>query len=246
MNNLRDFIATKIITESSAESTVDLIYQKMLDVLDHAHIDYNENDIKFHLGRVVKNSSFDLEFCIRKTGNNSVRMGKNKSSGNWTIVVDCEENVPSRMEIDTFLSNDSKMTNQIKQMILKYVNEYRTGDEPSSRTKYEDETRDNENFEEVYEKIISELRCRLDDCEGTLKELNSNLDTENVSVRETTKLAIKNVAKEAFGDNLHEFKKVVREVVGNYDKGLTKENKERLHNRLESFYDQKIKPLFKS
>jgi hypothetical protein len=68
------------------------------------------------------------------------------------------------------------------------------------------------------------------------------MDTENTGKRETAQRAMKHLAKEQFGDTLEEFKKIALKLFG-VSKLMSKENKDKLSNRLDSFYDQKIKPL---
>ena len=78
---------------------------------------------------------------------------------------------------------------------------------------------------------------------GVCGELDGEMDTEDMSQREAAKMARSQLAKEYFGDNVDEFKKIAGGMLkAGYIQGLTKDNKEKLLNRLESYYDQKIKP----
>lgn len=247
MGALKNYIAESILTEKgSGEGNADLIYQKILDVLDHAHLDFGEDRIQFHIGRIIKNSNIDVEMVIRLASTNSVKLGRSKS-GTYTIVVDTRDQMPVRSEIDSFLAKNRHRAVQIKNALVKYLSDhYMNQEDPKTRTKYEEEVynNDDDNFEKHYENIIKELQNRMEECTGTIEELRAEMDTEDIGTRETAKMAISQISKEAFGKDLNEFKKIVKGILGKHGDGLTKENKEKMVNRLDSFYDQKIKPIY--
>ena len=76
---------------------------------------------------------------------------------------------------------------------------------------------------------------------------------EDYGKKATVEAAKKHLAKEYFGEDAEGFKKIARGLMSKDSSGentgfannLSKENKDRLDNRLESFYDQHIKPLLK-
>ena len=75
---LKEYITSRILTEqSNVEVNADLIYQKLLDVLDNAHIDFDDDEISFHIGRVIKNSKINISMVIRPGDSDVVRLGKN-------------------------------------------------------------------------------------------------------------------------------------------------------------------------
>ena len=244
MGSLKRYIAESILSEkNNVEANADLIYQKVLDVLDHAHIDFSDTKIEFHIGRIIKNSDIDIDMVIRSGESDSVRLGKNKQKGDYTIVVDVTSDLPLRSEIDAFLAKDRTRALAIKSIISKYLSDkYLANGINTVRTKYEEDASYNKAFEHKYEAIISKLKDLMEEVQGTISELKSEMDTEDTGKRETCKRAMKSVIKDSFGDNFNEFKKVVNGMMK--DAGdLSKENKEKLYNRLESFYDQRIKPL---
>lgn len=244
MITLKKYISERILRErKKAEVNADVIFQKMLDVLDHAHIDFEERSISFHIGRIIKNSNLDLAMVIRNSEESSVKMGKKREGGQMTIVVNVKSELPDRQQIDSFLAKDRSRAQEIKGFISKYLNDFHSKDEPSLiNTRYEEEAEANSTLEDRYEKMVKTLKDRIEDYKGEMEELKGHMDTENTGDRETAKRAIKHLATEQFGDNLDEFKKIAMELLGVH-KMLSKENKDKLSNRLDSFYDQKIKPL---
>lgn len=234
-----------VLTEAGAELNADLIYQKIIDVLDNAHIDFDEDRIRFHVGRITKNSAIDVSIVIRPAAEDDVRLGKS-SDDEYTIVIDVAGDMPAREDIDDFIANDRMRAMHVKKAISKYLRDYRSEqDAPLSKTKYEDEAEDNDmaNFERQYESLVRKLGERMSEYGGVCGELDGELDTEDMGRKEAAKLARTSLGKEYFGDNVDEFQKIAGTMLkAGYMKGLTKENKDKMLNRLGSYYDQKIKP----
>lgn len=244
MHTFKTYLSEMVLTEKTIEASADLVYQKIIDVLDHAHIDFDEDRIKFHVGRITKNSTIDVSMVIRPSGEDEVRLGKDKE-GNYTIVVDVAGDLPARDDIDDFIANDRMRAMEVKKALSQYIREYRKDqDSPLDKTKYEDDAMDNayENFERQYESLARKLKERMSEYSGVCEELDGEMDTEDMGKREAAKMARAQLRKEYFGDNVDEFKKIAGKMLkAGYMNGLTKENKVKLLNRLESFYDQKVK-----
>lgn len=257
MSKFRQFVSQQILTEKKGSAlNADLIFQKLLDVLDHGHLDFDDDRIEFHVGRLTKNSSVDLRCVIRNGDENSVRLGKNKETGEMTVVVDTTGNLPARSDIDSFLAKDRSRAQGFKGAVTEYLEDHHgEAEEPTSKTGYEDAANDNTsvNFEARYEQAVKGLREQITEFRGVVAELDAGLETEDYGKKETIKAAKKQLAKEYFGEDCDGFKKVARGLMSKDEHGentgfannLSKENKDRLDSRLESFYDQHIKPLFK-
>ena len=243
MLTFKQYIAETILNEKgNLQVNADFIYQKVLDALDHAHIDFGEDEIAFHIGKIIKNSNIDISMVIRPGGHDDVRLGKNKETGALTIVVDTRSALPDRDKIDSFLGSDRGRAMKIKKGIVDYLKDHRGGGEAPTRTKYEEEADTNTNIEDGYERLVKELNSRIVDFKGMIEELKGDMDTEDAGKQETARGAMAHLAKEQFGENSEEFKKIALGLLGNV-KLVNKENKDKLANRLDSFYDQKIKPL---
>lgn len=257
MTTFKQYVSETVLTEKKgAELNSELIFQKLLDVLDHGHLDFDEDRIAFHVGRLTKNSGVDLHCVIRNGNEESVRLGRDKESGDLTVVVDTTQQLPVRTEIDSFLAKDRKRAQGMKSSISQYLQDFHgQGDEPSAKTGYEEEAEANtsENFEERYEHAIKRVKEQIGEYKGVVAELDELEQTEDYGKKETIKSAKKELVKEYFGEDVESFKKIARGHMSKDENGenngfannLSKENKERLDSRLESFYDQHIKPLLK-
>jgi hypothetical protein len=245
MQNFKTYLSGMVLTEAGAELNADLIYQKIIDVLDHAHIDFEEDRIRFHVGRITKNSAIDVGVVIRPSDEDDVRLGKS-TNGDYTIVIDVAGDMPARSDIDDFIANDRMRAMHVKKALSSYLSDYHNEqDAPLSKTKYEDDATDNEygNFERQYESLVRKLGERMSEYGGVCGELDSELDTEDMGRKEAAKMARTSLSKEYFGNNVDEFKKIAGGLLkAGYMQGLTKENKEKILNRLGSYYDQKVKP----
>jgi hypothetical protein len=244
MGRFTQYIKDHILIEKgNAENNADLIYQKMLDVLDNAHIDFDEDMISFHIGRIIKNSNVDLNLVIRQAGKDDIALGKNKKNGALTIVISVRGELPARKEIDAFLSKDRKRAQTVKSLISQYINTYYKSESPSLiHTKYEEEVEANSSLDDRYEKLIKTMKERINDYNGMIEDLKDDMETENMGTREAAKRAMSQLRKEQFGNDVDEFKKIAMGLFG-VSKMMSKENKDLLNNRLDSFYDQKIKTL---
>ena len=243
MGTFKQYMVKRILAEKAgAEVNAEVIYQKMVDALDNAHIDFSEEKIQFNIGKVIKNSNIDIDMTIRAASSDDVALGHRKD-GTKSIVVSTEGDLPARDEIDSFLSDTATRGKKVKALISTYLKDFYSKEDRSMlRTKYEEDSEANSSIEDLYEKLVEQLRQRIEDFNGTVEELKNDMDTENVGKRETAKRAMKQIAKEQFGDTSEEFKKIALGLLGSA-KSMTKENKDKLSNRLDSFYDQKIKPL---
>jgi len=253
MVSFKQYVAESILTEQGkSEVNADVIYQKMLDVLDNAHINFPlqadaQGDaqgggmIAFHLGKIIKNSNIDLSVAIRTEDKEAVRLARNKETQGLTIVVGTRKDLPARSEIDAFLSKNRTRAQKVKGFISEYLSDHYGNEDPSLiTTKYEEESEANSSFEDRWNKLVEQLKGRVSDYNGMMGDFDD--DTENVAIRETDKRAKRSLAKEQFGDTIEEFKKIALKEFG-VSKMMSKENKDKLNSRLESFYDQEIRPL---
>jgi hypothetical protein len=244
MGTFKQYISKSLLNERGGSATnADVIYQKLLGALDDAHIDFGTDMIEFHIGKVVKNSDVNIAMAIRRGASDEVRLGKNRDNGALTIVVETRGELPVRKEIDSFLAKDRDRAQEIKGMIAKYLTDHYPSEDPSLiTTQYEDSASANTDIDTKYETLARKLREKMEDFKGMIEELQDEMNTEDAGKRAAAKRAIDHLAGEEFGNNVNEFKKKAMELLGD-PKMIDKENRDKIEKRLESFYDQKIKPL---
>lgn len=258
MHNFKKYISESLLAErNNAELHSDLIFQRLLDALDHGHIDFDDDRIEFHVGKLTKNSSINLRCVIRNSQDEAVRLGKDRETDDLVVVVDTPDKLPVRTEIDSFLAKNRERAQGMKSVISDYLRDYHNGeDAPTTKTRYEEEAEANTsaNFENRYEVAMKKVKELMKEYREVVAELKMDGHTEDYGKKETVKAAQKILAKEYFGEDSEGFKKIARGLLSKDEHGentgfannLSKENKKRLDNRLESFYDQHIKPLLKT
>lgn len=250
----KNFLRESLITENNV---VELTYQKILDNIDTGHVDFDSDKIETDVGKLIKNSKVNVKLVIRKSNENQIRLGKEKESETYAIVVDTTKGLPKRDEIDKFISRDEELTQGIKDSLKTYFKNYHDENKDDvTTTNHEDQAEANTSqvFEDRYEVMIKELNQRLSEFKEMTENLRNELEnTQNKGERETIKRAIARLAKDEFGEDLNGFLKVARGIISKGPEGentgfannLSKQNKERLHSRLENYYEQKIKPMLK-
>lgn len=251
MIKFKEFLIEQGIEPHKVETTADVVFQKILDHLDHTHIDIDDRSIRFHVGVSIKNTTINLSVVIRNGSSNTIRMGTHKDSGDPTIVIDIRGELPARTKLHDFLAKDTVRARKIKGLIVQYLNSDKHNPEHVAefRTTHEEETEVNSEgtFEEKYEAMIRKVKERIEEFKGSIEELKDEMNTEDKGKKEIARRAMTHLGNEQFGETEAAFKKIAEEIfVGGQKDGirlLSKENKEKLEKRLASFYVHKIKPL---
>src|SRR5690606_25757574 len=82
----------------------DLVLQKVIDAVDHAHVDYSESKISFDIGAISDTPQLrGLKLVIRPAKTDDIKLGRNKD-GDFAIVINTTGDMPGRQDIDTFLA----------------------------------------------------------------------------------------------------------------------------------------------
>lgn len=227
----------------------DIIYHSILDNLDHGHIDMDENLIKFNVGKIIKNSSYDqLDIILKKSDKDTVKLGTHKDTGKLAIVVFTKANLPKeRTNVDKFLENPS-LAGKIKKVIQNYLEMHydtSTEKEADSVSSYEKPKLYATKFEEHYKTLINDIKRVMKDYADAKRFLISKAGTTgNEAKRSVTQSAIKASYKQHFGDSFKEFTSKLKGLEGSkFLEHIPKELKTKALARLESFYDQEIGPL---
>ncbi len=240
MTHFQNFFLTE-----RASTVADMIYQKVLDNLDTGFVDHSPERIETHIGRLIKNSKYNVYLVIRKSDVNSVKLGKRKDDESYAIVVDVKTNLPGRKEIDDFLSDNQQLASKFKDKLKLYLEKYYDESGEVVKTNYEEATEANDSVDDMYDKIVAELKSKITEFREMTADLEKKTQTSNLGRQKAAELAIKKLAKDHFGDNFKEFLSKCKKEYSEFWSDLSKENRAKLESRLESFYDQKIKPLKK-
>jgi hypothetical protein len=253
MPSFRTYLEESFISER-VSNNAELIFQKIVDRIDNGHIDIEDDCVEFHIGRLIKNSRVDLCMHIRCADSNNVRLGK--KGDQCYVVIDTTKKLPERTTIDTFLTKDSDLANKVRECIDEFISDHMDHDnDPDVKTQGEDEheTNTSTHFEERYQLMMERLKDKIENYHRMVEKMKEEMHTENKSKKAVLSRAMSLLAEEEFGEDVEGFKKIARGLMSQDDSGvnrgfannLSPENKKRLDSRLESLYDQKIKPLLK-
>ncbi len=225
----------QILTENH-----ELLLQKLIDALDYSHVDYDASKISFDIGSVTGTPKLNgLKVVIRPSSEDSIRLGRD-ANGGYAIVVDTTKDMPSRADIDTFLSAKDiygGFSKAYKQYVKKYFDSEKEY-EPSS-TEKSLQTNSREGFEDGYETLIAAIRANAEQYSKAAKDIDSQLgNMGNVGKKASLALAKQNLKDDYFGKSEKEFlSKVYALPEAEFSKILSPEWKEKLESRLKQFYN---------
>lgn len=231
------------------DNEADLVYQSILDNLDHGHIDSSTTEkLLFNVGIIIKDSAYNnLNFAIHKSDENNVRLGTDKND-KPTIVVFTTKKLPTRMNIDTFLEAP-EIADKVKKQLKKYLELYHdneTETEPS--TSYEQVKGVNKSFEEHFDKLIKAIEQKIKDFHGAKGYMkNKHSSTGNVGKQQILQSAIDHLFKSEVGGSFEEFRNIVLKLENAaFVKQLDPEMKKKFLSRLESYYEHKADEFAKA
>lgn len=237
----KDFLIEKI---NNTDNEADIVLHQVITNVDEAHVDYTNDRLDFNVGIMIKRSVYTRLFItILREANESIRLAKNKKSdkGGYTIVIETDD-YPLRMEIDRFLSNKNVYGN-VKKQVMVFIDNYKeTGAE--FKTEYESakEINNPEQFEELYNQVIDEMKKKVEEYKQVAIDLNHQLDsTANEVERQTLVRSLEKAKEDRFGDTFKKFKKIAGGTVGVDLTRFQKEYKQKFDTRLEDFYEYIIK-----
>lgn len=222
----------------------DLVFHKILDNVNHGHVDFQENKLLFNVGNIIKNSKYaKLYLVIRHGTDEKVRLGADKQ-GNLNIVIDTEKKLPSHTELHSFL-DDAKIIKDFKREFTKVLRQTPDSDEaPELSTSHEIVKDSNANFEDIYKNIIKLAEKNIHNYKEAIKHLEERkTKTVHASKHSVIASAMEKLHNDAFGDSFGTFRSKIFKDFGEKINHLTADNKKKLISRLESFYEQKVKSI---
>lgn len=222
----------------------DIIYHSILDNIDHGHVAYSDDQLKFNVGKIIKNSSYNNLEIVIKQGTDGVKLGKHKESGTPTVVIFTEKKFPSQDKLGTFLENPELASN-IKANIRKYLKNHHTPQlvDAEHASSYEKPKMYSAKLEDHYKKLIKAIHNKIGDYH-TAKTHVETKKSGNEAKNQLKQAAIKHILNDTLGTSFKEFKKKVMELdEASFIEHLPKELKDKVLSRLEGFYDQEVSSL---
>lgn len=238
--------STFLTENKNLKNEATLVLHKIISMVDNAHVDASENDIRFAVGPMIHKGAYNgLQVVIRK-GDSGVRLGKSRSTGNPVIVIGVDR-LPDRKGIDTLLSK-SDYFNGFVTAFTDYLKKLHDHDADYDKHDAELEVDNTENFEDNYNKIVADFaENNIEPYKKAFEEATGqSADNANLLNKETLKLSVKNLQKEYLGTNENEFLSIVKKLAGykafeRIDKSLSS----KLDSRLKTYFASNVKPLLK-
>lgn len=225
------------------QSRASLVFHKIISMLDHGHVDFTEKHVKFNIGALVKDSSYNnVNVLIRKGSNSGARLGISKADHASYVVIETPT-LPTRDKIDSFLESD-KVAKSFITAVSQYLAKLHHEDPEAHKTSDEMQSITNtpERFEEIYGEIVRSVDEAIEKYNASKEETGKAFTKFNVIKQETQKITHGLVAKEYFGNSEGEFAK--KFIAANTDAAhFDKDMKVKLESRLKTLYISKVKPL---
>ncbi len=239
--SFKTFLMEKI---NNTDNEADIVLHQIINNVDEAHVDYDDDRLDFNVGIMVKRSNYTRLFItIMRESDDQVRLAKNTQAekDGYSIVIETDD-YPSRMEIDQFLSNKGVYAT-VKAQIMLFIDNYKeNGNEFKTEYESSKEINSPEQFEQLYNEVIKEVKKRVEEYKQVAIDLNHQLEnTANEVERQTLVRSLEQAKEERFGDTFKKFKKIAGETVGVDLTRFEKEYKQKFDTRLEDFYEYIIK-----
>lgn len=237
--------STYLNENKSLNNEATLVLHKIIHMVDNAHVDISDADIRFAVGPMIHKGAYDkVQVVIRKADKIQVRLGKVREGDGAVIVIDTKK-LPDRKSIDSLLS-ETEVFKGFVSAFVQYLQKLHDHDGDHEKHDAEIEVDNNTNFEDNYNELIAEFtKTKIEEYKSAFQETHSHVNNNaNIIKNETTKLAIKKLQAEYLGASEAEFLSIVKKLPGykKFDK-IQKELSAKLDSRLKTYYRTTVKPL---
>lgn len=228
------------LRESYKETKGHMVLQKIVDMVDKGHMEYDKTKMDINLGKLIKDSTlYDLHIIIRKAKENSVKLGKNKLNDEIAIVIDTNY-YPQRQNIHKLFSRE-EVVNGFSSAFEKYMKKYHETVDHENKTHHETskEVNTNKGFETNYKELNTKINDKIKEYKAALARLKSDFGNSALpSHKASYEAAVEHLKKDSIGTTAKEFtSKMMKLVDAKYMEHIDGENKKKLISRLTSYYE---------
>jgi hypothetical protein len=245
MRSFKQYILNEYLNVKPVENEAMLVLQKIIDMVDDGHVDYDSKRIKINVGTLIKNKKYKgLNIFIVK-GSGEPKIGRHQDEESHAIFLYADR-MPAREKIDNFLADQERST-AFKSLFKKFFNDaVFDGTDEQEGSAYEQGAALNTrtNFEKSYVELVSKLNDESSKYMDAKKEMENRIERSNDDLGhgEVLKLGLTKLKKEMVGSNVNEFKSKAIELYGKDKyKMLNPEFKTKLDSRLEDYFEHKFK-----
>lgn len=232
-----------LIEEYKKNNAALLVLQKVIDMADDGHVDYDETNekISINVGKLIKNNEFyDLNILIRKRAPHNIRLAKD-ADDKFVIVIDTSK-LPQRADIDKFLGRKENVE-KFNREFSKYLQKHHVSAADrgvDTQTAYEKSKKysDRDGFEGEYNQLLNTIKEKVEEYKKAKSELERQKEETGLPGRiSTLDAAIAHLKKEYFGSSATEFTSKMLKIAGEFKDHLDPELKKKLQKRLQDFYE---------
>lgn len=242
MNFIEFLIETaKQATVPKQSNSAMLIMQKIIDMVDHGHVDYTKTKIFLNVGKLIKDSNlYKLDIVIRQGEDHVIRLAKSTTSDNMVIVIDVAR-LPARHKLESFFEKNNVVEKFIP-VLQKYLKDHHI---PVSDvvpvTSYEKGklVNDKKTFESKYTELAVKIKEQIADYQQSKNDIDRQIEVSSTPAkREVLKLSLEHNKKEFLGSNVKEFiSKMLKLADADFIAHLDATSKAKLISRLSNFYE---------
>lgn len=230
----------EFLKEAHQPTKAHIILQKIVDMVDNGHMEYDKTKMLINLGKLIKDSRFyDLFILIRKGKEDNVRLGKNKMDDKVSIVIDTTY-YPQRQNIHKLFSKE-EVVNGFEREFNKYLKSHHEDTEHENKTHHETSKDVNSvrGFETNFKDLESKISDTIKDYRAAEKELKSKFGNSALpSHKATYEAAVERLKKDTIGSTSKEFAtKMLKLADSKYMNHIDNDNKKKLMNRLMGYYE---------
>lgn len=222
------------------KNTSHIILQKIIDMIDHSHVDYTKQKISVNIGKLIKDSSFyDLYIVIRKSDSMVVKLGKNSLDDKLYIVIDTNY-FPERQNLAKLFSKPEVVSGFEKEF-SKYLSKYHENNNTESKTGHETskEVNTNRSFEKNFKQLEEVINTTLKEYKAAKANIEKELTTVNLPSRKAgLEAGLEHLKSETIGKNAKEFvNKMMKLADSKFIEHINADYKKKLIARLTSYYE---------
>lgn len=245
MDSFKQYLLNELFNVKPVENEAMLVLQKIIDMVDDGHVDYDTKKIRINVGRLIKDKRYNnLDIYIVK-GNEDIKVGRHSDDNRHAIFI-YATTLPKRENIDDFLS-DGQRAAKFKASFVKFFNDAvfdESDDNDGSDYEKASSLNNRTSFEKSYIELVAKLNNMMGEFNMAKKELDDRMEkaSEDLGHKEVINMSITKLKREMLGSNVNEFKSKAIDLYGKEQyKLLDKDFKSKLDARLTDYYEHKVK-----
>lgn len=215
----------------------ELTYQQIIDIIDNAHVDYEDDKLKFDVGEIIKSQKLrGFQVAIRKSSKNGFKLAKDTTNEKFTLVLDVVK-YPKRHEIDSLLRDQKSIYGYFQKAIAKFRS---GGYAPEIDSSEEVDYNNRESFEAEYKKLAEAVAKELKLYKTSVFKIEQELEvTASAARKHVLQRALQKLREKTVGEDANAFaRKMLKLEQAKFVKSLENDMKKKVLSRLISLFPE--------